>query len=399
MLTGRLPFHAATPQQMLAAHLAASAAPIQTYRPAVPVRLAQAVTRCLEKHPSDRWQAAGELLAHLEAIVADGHLTSAPAVAVNQLVERQFTLSERVCRKLNRATLDPRVIGDRVTYVDNQVQSDVLVFFLHGLGLDHHDFDPALERLPYRGLSPTLYGCEPGRPTRISLSLADHIVILREWLRDVVNRLEPSIVVMVGFSLGADMGFDLLLSPLDDPAPRIDGFLSFDCNLSLETCFVSRVLAGMAPDRPDTLVSDLQRLGGTAATLNEWLNIHGYLVKVLRKFQADAVLLQRAAADIVRPLQETEGFEVFARWFKGARERGVVLRLVFSDEEAVRDALARLKLENLDRGILGEEFPQHEVTIVPNTDHFDLMAADRVLMRQVDELVAEARARGRHPSR
>ena len=107
MLTGRLPFHAATPQQMLAAHLAASVAPIQTYRPAVPVRLAQAVTRCLEKHPSDRWQAAGELLAHLEAMVADGYLTSAPAVAANQLVERQFTLSERVCRKLNRATLDP----------------------------------------------------------------------------------------------------------------------------------------------------------------------------------------------------------------------------------------------------------------------------------------------------
>ena len=39
MLTGRLPFHAATPQQMLAAHLATSAAPIQTYRPAVPVRI------------------------------------------------------------------------------------------------------------------------------------------------------------------------------------------------------------------------------------------------------------------------------------------------------------------------------------------------------------------------
>jgi len=41
----------------------------------------------------------------------------------------------------------------------------------------------------------------------------------------------------------------------------------------------------------------------------------------------------------------------------------------------------------------GHEFPQHEVTIVRNIDHFDLIAADRLLMRQVDELVTEARAR------
>jgi serine/threonine protein kinase len=392
MLVGRLPFHANTPQQMMAAHLTSAVVPIQTYRPTIPPRLAHAVMRCLEKHPSDRWQGAGELLAHVETIAADGYGTPSPAVTMNQLVERKFSLSERVCRKLNRATLDPRVIGDSLTYVDNQVRSDVLVFFLHGLGLDHRDFEPVLERLPYRGLSPTLYGCEPDRLTRISLSLADHIVILREWLRDVVNRLKPSTVVMVGFSLGADMGFELLLAPIHDPAPRVDAFLSFDCNLSLDTCLVSRVLAGITPDRPDTLVADLQRLGSGATTLNEWLNIHGYLVKVLRKFQGDAGLLQRAAADIVRPLQETPGFDVFARWFKGARERGLVLRLVFSDAEVVRDSIARLKLENLDRGILGEEFRQHEVTVMPNADHFDLMASDR-LLREVDEIVAATRAR------
>jgi predicted esterase len=72
-------------------------------------------------------------------------------------------LTERVCRKLDRATLDPRIIGDHLRYVDNQVGSDVLVFFLHGLGLDHGDFEPILKRLAYRSLSPTLYGCEPDR--------------------------------------------------------------------------------------------------------------------------------------------------------------------------------------------------------------------------------------------
>jgi pimeloyl-ACP methyl ester carboxylesterase len=344
--------------------------------------------KCLEKRPSDRWQSATELLAEIEAAAAEE--PKGPAEIANQLIELRFLLTERVCRKLNRATLDPRMIGDHLVYVDNQVHSDVLVVFLHGLGLDHRDFGKILERLPYRGMSPTLYGCEPDRSARISLSLADHVVILREWLRDVAERSEASTVVMVGFSLGADMGFELLLAPVDESMPPIDAFLSLECNLCLDTCFVSRVLTSLSPDRPDMSIAELGRLGDTASSLDEWLNIHEYLVKVLRKFQGDIGVLQRAAADIVRPFSEASGFEVFARWFRGARERVPTLRLVFSGDSGSRAALARLKLENLDCGILAEEFPEAMITVSPNTDHFDLMATERVL-QQLDELVADVR--------
>jgi pimeloyl-ACP methyl ester carboxylesterase len=277
-------------------------------------------------------------------------------------------------------------------YVDNQVGSDVLVFFLHGLGLDHGDFEPILKRLAYRGLSPTLYGCEPDRRRRISLSLADHVVILREWLWEVSEQFQPEIIVMVGFSLGADMGFELLLGPTDGPAPRIDAFLSLECNLSLDTCFASRVLAGISPDRPEVSIADLKRMGDSAASLEDWLNMQDYLVKVLRKFQGDIGVLQRAAADIVRPFSENPGFETFARWFKGARERVPALRLVISNDSSYQAALARLKLQNLDNGILGEEFPEDMITVSGSPDHFGLMAAQQVLC-QVDELVAETRKR------
>ena len=193
---------------------------------------------------------------------------------------------------------------------------------------------------------------------------------------------------MVGFSLGADMGFELLLGPTDEPGPAIDAFLSLGCNLSLDTCFVSQVLAALASERPEVTVAELRRLGDSAGSLDEWLNIHEYLVKVLRKFQGDIGVLQRAAADIVRPFQDESGFNVFARWFRGARERVRVLRLVFSNDSASRAALARLKLENLDSRILGEEFPESAIRVRANEDHFDLMSAEHVL-RQVDELVAE----------
>jgi hypothetical protein len=395
MLTGRLPFEGGTAQQIMTAHLTAAASDVRRHRTSIPPRLASAVMRCLEKRPADRWQRAADLVAELDATDTERHATPAPAVGT-RLIEREFVLSERICRKLNRATLDPRIIGDTLTYVDNQLRSDVLVCFLHGLGLDHRDFGPVLEQLPYGGLSPTLYGCAPERRLRPSLSLDDHVIILREWLRDAIQQRQPSIVVIVGFSLGADMGFDLIAAPDEAESPPIHAFIAFDPNLSLDTCFVSRVLAGITPDRPDALLADLQRLGGGASTLKEWLQVHAYLVRVLRKFESDAAVLQRAAADIVRPLaEEQKPFEVFAHWLKAARARHVALRLVFSDAPSVKAALGRLRLANLDGAVLGEDFPYDDVTIVPETDHFDLMRADRQLA-WIEELVARVRAK--HPS-
>jgi serine/threonine protein kinase len=160
MISGRLPFQASSAQQMMAAHLTQAPDPITKWRPAISVRLAKAVMKCLEKKAADRWQSAADFLAEIEAVVTEIK-TPATVETANELTVHRFTLSERLCRKLNRATLDPRVIGDHLSYVDNQVRSDVLVFFLHGLGLDHADFESILQRLRYRGVSPTLYGCEP----------------------------------------------------------------------------------------------------------------------------------------------------------------------------------------------------------------------------------------------
>jgi len=405
MVTGAMPFRGESNGVIFESILSRAPLPPVRLNPDVPPDLERIVTKCLEKDRDLRYQHASEIRTDLQRLRRDlesdrvslgddqkGPGASLGAEITNQLIEHQFMLTERVCRKLDRATLDPRIIGDRLRYVDNQVGSDVLVFFLHGLGLDHGDFEPILKRLAYRGLSPTLYGCEPDRRRRISLSLADHVVILREWLWEISEQFQPEIIVMVGFSLGADMGFELLLGPADEPAPRIDAFLSLECNLSLDTCFASRVLAGISPDRPQVSIADLKRLGDSAASLEDWLNMQDYLVKVLRKFHGDIGVLQRAATDIVRPFSENPGFEVFARWFKGARERVPTLRLVISNDSSYQAALAHLKLQNLDNGILGEEFPEDMITVSGSPDHFGLMAAQHVL-RQVDELVAETRKR------
>lgn len=57
-LTGRLPFDAQTPQDVLMMHLNARPAAIATLAPAVPPRLTQVIERCLAKRPEHRFPSA-----------------------------------------------------------------------------------------------------------------------------------------------------------------------------------------------------------------------------------------------------------------------------------------------------------------------------------------------------
>ena len=68
LLTGRLPFDGGSPQQTLARHVTETPDPVSKYRPNLNPLLVQAVMRCLEKRPADRWQSAAELLAVLEPL-------------------------------------------------------------------------------------------------------------------------------------------------------------------------------------------------------------------------------------------------------------------------------------------------------------------------------------------
>ncbi len=68
LLTGHPPFLGRTPQMVLAAHVTEVPEPVRKTRPAVPVALADAVGRCLEKKPADRFQSAADLVAMLESL-------------------------------------------------------------------------------------------------------------------------------------------------------------------------------------------------------------------------------------------------------------------------------------------------------------------------------------------
>lgn len=387
IFSGSPPFTGSTPQHIMAAHVTRTPEPLARLRPSIPAALEQVVMRCLEKRPADRWRSAEELLRRLDGVALP--VVSLPGARCAEPEERTFRLSEEVCRKLNRATLDPRVIGDFVHYLDNQIDSPVLLCFIHGTGFDQRQFQLILQQASYRALAPTLYGFEPAKTPRIVLSLDDHLVILREFLRDAAERLRPEIVLLVGFSSGGDVTLRLIAEADAELRPLVDGVLALGTNLSLETCFVTALFARMGGADPKSVLEDLRSLGAGSDTLDDWLNVHEYLVATLRKFHDDVSPLRRFSADIVRPFAE-RGENPLAEWYRVASGRVRRLRCVFEDTEMINRPMRELRLRNLDERILGAHYREDSIVIEPGTDHFDLIQTERVL-RYVEEMVGELR--------
>jgi pimeloyl-ACP methyl ester carboxylesterase len=394
VLAGQHPFFGISPARMVLAHLTQEVPPLRQLRPHVPAELDALVMRCLAKAPGDRWQSAAEVARRLELVLVSGGgatlRRSAPEVTVGR-----FRLTEAVCRKLRRESFSPKMIGDEIEYLDNGVRSNVLVFFVHAIGLDAGDFEPHLRSLPHRGIAPTLYGFEPSRRRRFTLPLEDHLVLLREVLAEAVRRSAPSKVIVVGFSSGGDVALRLAVER-PEGAVAVDGVLTLGCNLTLETCFLTEVLARLESGSGTEILGDLNALGAATADLDEWLSIHSYLVRMLRKFRLDVAPLREFARDVVRPFA-LEGESPFRRWYREAGAGGTALTCLFEDTESCNRLVREVQLQNLDAGVLGPFYREGSLVIVPETNHFDLLEPE-VVGQHLDLLARLAGAGDDHPT-
>jgi hypothetical protein len=327
--------------------------------------------RCLEKRPADRWQTADELLRQLDAATTTatpGGTTS----GLRTIAAAEFTLTEAVCRQLDRASFDPRLIGDRLQYLDNNAPSDVLVACLPACGMDAAQFEPLLRASRLRVLAATPLGMEPVRRRRPRLTLADQLVLLREWLRAMTARLTPRLVVVVGFSSGGDLALRLAAAPAADQAWQLDGVLALGANLALDTCFVTRVLATLGGGGEADTLEGLKRIGQGATTLDEWTEVHKYLVSIVARYRGSLEPLQLFARDVVRPFQEGP-LAPFAAWYRDATGLRRRLRCVFEDAATYPGLVRELQLRHHDEGLLGERYEEGSIVIEPDTNHFDLL--------------------------
>jgi len=121
-LTGRLPFDAATTTQVMAAHIAQRAKPMQSFSPGVPRKLAAAVERCLEKDRERRWITGEAFAEAVDAAFEQPREIPAPL---------RVWLSKGDQLALNRVMLTLLALGGTLPFI---VKANTVVGFLAGLG-------------------------------------------------------------------------------------------------------------------------------------------------------------------------------------------------------------------------------------------------------------------------
>ena len=91
------------------------------------------------------------------------------------------------------------------------------------------------------------------------------------------------------------------------------------------------------------------------------------------------------AREVVAPF-EGKGLDTFVERYRAVSRAVPALRLVFSDLDANRRAVAEVRLLNLDTGALGDHYREDTIVVEPDADHLDLLDSDRPT-RHIDALV------------
>jgi serine/threonine protein kinase len=390
MLLGEPPFTGPTTQAIVARVLTERPGSVVARRNTVPLAIEKAIYAALQKLPADRFASTIAFSAALASAGSD--LVTPPGASERTVTSGTFRLSEDTCRRLARTSFDPRLIGNTLHYLDNGVESDVLVCYIPACGRAADQYEKVIEHATYRELAVTFRGFEPVTAWRPCLTLDDHMVIVREFLREAVARLRPRLTIIAGFSSGADFALRLAAAPDPESRLRLDGCLALGPNLSIETCFLTSALATLRDRDDEALLALLRRVSSSASSLDEFVNICDYIASVVPSFRHDVAALRAFGAAISAPFANDK-LTPFAEWYRAAAAKGSRLRCVFEDTPMFRDLVRELQLRNLDDGLLGPHYEEGSIVAEPGSSHFDLIDPARVeqhVRALVDRLTSAA---------
>lgn len=377
MATGRRAYEGATPASLMSSIMKEEPRAITEIAPMTPLSVDRVVRACLAKDPDQRWQSAHDVAIALRWPSEEGG--SASTRSSRTLVERQFVLTAPHVRQLTER--NPRLVGYPLTYIDNEADSDQLVVFLHGVGADASRFESLLRATDHRAVAITLIGFGQRERNRPALGLADHSSVLRMFLREIVAECRPKRTLLVGHSAGGDQ---LLRMLADEAGAGVDiaGLLALGPNVSIETCFATRLYSKIdARDSAGTLAI-LKTLAKDIDSLDTWLVVQNYFSQMFITLGSDIEPLRRYAADVVKPFEQPG--EPLAEWYRNARRRVPRVRLVFSNEEA--EAAEALLARHLESNVLGNDFTEDSF-VFERVHHLGML--DPVLIsRHVEEMIA-----------
>jgi pimeloyl-ACP methyl ester carboxylesterase len=175
--------------------------------------------------------------------------------------------------------------------------SDDLIIFLHGLGLDANDFRPYMAESRFHCLALTLFGLnvyEKDDEHYAPISLRSHVQLMGYGLTRIRALYPKKCMTIVSFSFGADMVLLLTqYAPEVLDSLKIHEMVLLDQNINRATTTISSRISKIQADAP---MSSLIELLGSATTLQEFRYLCEYLYKIISK---DFEQIQMHARDMV----------------------------------------------------------------------------------------------------
>jgi serine/threonine protein kinase len=356
MATGQRAYDGGSPASLISAIMKDEPRALVELSPFTPAALDRIVRACLAKDPAQRWQSARDLALALRWPMTEGAVSSDRSLGVP--FEREFMLTAAHVRQLSNK--NPRLVGYPLTYVDNGADSNDLVVFLHGVGADGGRFEHVVNTSTHRAVAVTLVGFGRREGYRPVLSIDDHSRVLRIMLRELVAEARPKRTILVGHSAGADQ---LLRMIHDEAGAGIDvaALLALGPNVSLDTCFATRLYAKIDPANPTGTLAILKTLAKEIDTLETWLVVQNYFSQTFMRLGMNLEPLRRYAAEMVEPFEQPG--DPLADWYRAATARIPRVRLVFSNEESA--AAEALLGRHLEHNVLGDAFTEDSFVIEP----------------------------------
>jgi pimeloyl-ACP methyl ester carboxylesterase len=278
------------------------------------------------------------------------------------------------------------LIGKTMAYVDNQRDSDVVVFCLHGIGSDHTDFTDFVRGSVHRVVAVSLVGFDSGAPTRHELSLDDHNRLVEFFFSDVIGSMGARHVVAVGHSSGCDHLSGILGSETEPPILP-NGLIFLGPSFSLGEGLVTGPYSRLTDD-PADILDAIRTVSSTAQNLDDWIAAHEYLIRAFKKFRYDVAPLRRVASDLIarRDLETVYGE------YRRLCARVPVVRCVFASDDAhEREDALRFHLQD---DALGPAFSE-DMFVDVDVGHMELRLAPTIesVLEPVVDLVRGRKAR------
>jgi pimeloyl-ACP methyl ester carboxylesterase len=305
------------------------------------------------------------------------------AVAYRWLVHRRQVLSQILSGEIaiESDVLDvvadeqDLVVGRVLRYLEAKRDSEELVIFLHGLGLDADDFRPYMAESRFHCVAITLYGFNAEERTDDHykpISMETHVQLLAYAIAKLSRLYPRKRITLTGFSFGADV---LLFLPQFADARICDlpisGALLLDPNVNQSTTTISSRIAIIDRERP---LAELVRLLESTDDVAEFRNLCEYVYKITAKNFGQ---IQRHASEMIE-MWNTTTYERFLDRLGQLRGSAERVHLVLSfDYDKHFNAIAR---GAVTRGLTPADLECSRV------GHFDLIGP-RFLKERLEGLV------------